>query len=275
MSNRRSNLRDLDKPAVSRWYTGGCEHASVLHTQWHEAANFRRRDRQSLAQCIADDIRRRIVTGDLPVGRRLPSIQKLARLLGVSAPTAQAAVHILVALGFVRVSRGNGTYVRSLPNDSASLIHALMHASPLELAAMRDAIDERAASLAATAAAIARNRHTRASKPLGELSFLAGERAARRWSYADTFLRADLAFHAAIVRSASGMEATHEIYQAIGRRLEPAMLPGAGLLAGDRQLDERHSALAAAILDGNAVAAARLAYTIARREHETIETAPG
>ena len=140
---------------------------------------------------------------------------------------------------------------------------------------MRDAIDERAASLAATAAAIARNRHGRASKTLGELSFLADERAARRWSYADTFLRADLAFHAAIVRSASGMEAAHEIYQAIGRRLEPTMLPGAGLLAGDRQLDERHTALAAAILDGHAVAAARLAYAIARREHETIQLSPG
>jgi DNA-binding FadR family transcriptional regulator len=273
MSNRRSNLHVLDKAAVSRWYTGGCEDASVLHTQWHEAANFRRRDRRSLAQCIADDIRRRIVTGDLPVGHRLPSIQKLARLLGVSAPTAQAAVHILVALGFVRVSRGNGTYVRSLPNDSASLIHALLHASPVELAAMRAAIDERAAPLAA--AAVARDRHHRVSKTLGELNLLAGERAARRWSYADTFLRADLAFHAAIVRSASGMEAAHEIYQAIGRRLEPAMLPGAGLLAGDRWLDEGHTTLAAAILDGNAVAAARLAHAIARREHGTIQPTPG
>jgi len=275
MSNRRSNLRGRDKPTVTRWYTGGCEHASVLHTQWHEAANFRRRDRQSLAQCIADDIRRRIVAGDLPKGSRLPSIQRLARLLGVSAPTAQAAVHIQVALGFVRVSRGNGTYVRALPNESASLIHALMHASPLELGVMRAAIDERAASLAATTAAIARNRHGRRPRTLGELNFLAGERAARRWSYADIFVRADLAFHAAIVRSASGLEATHEIYQAIGRRLEPAMLPGAGLLAGDRQLEERHSALAAAVVDGDAVAAARLAYAIARREHETIQAAPG
>lgn len=246
----------------------------MLHTQWHEAANFRRRDRQALAQCIADDIRRRIVTGDLPVGRRLPSIQKLARLLGVSAPTAQAAIHILVALGFVRVSRGNGTYVRSLPNDSASLIHALMHASPLELAAMRGAIDERAAPLAA-AAAIARNRHDRVSRTLGELNFLAGERAARRWSYADMYLRADHAFHAAIVRSANGMEVAHEVYQAIGRRLEPAMLPGAELLAGDQQLDERHTALAAAVLDGDAVAAARLAYAIARRERGTIQATPG
>jgi DNA-binding FadR family transcriptional regulator len=244
-----------------------------LHTQWHEAANFRRRDRQSLAQCIADDIRRRIVAGDLLVGRRLPSIQKLASLLGVSAPTAQAAVHILVALGFVRVSRGNGTFVRSLPDDSASLIHALMHASPLELAAMRGAIDERAAPLAA--AAIARNRHDSVSRTLGELNSLAGERTARRWSYADTYLRADRAFHAAIIRSASGMEVAHEIYQAIGRRLEPAMLPGAGLLASDERLDERHTALAAAILDGNALTAARLAYAIARREHISIQTAPG
>lgn len=246
----------------------------MLHTQWHEAANFRRRDRQSLAQCIADDIRRSIVAGDLPAGRRLPSIQRLASLLGVSAPTAQAAVHILVALGFVRVSRGNGTYVRSLPNDSASLVHALMHASPMELAAMRGAIDERAAPLAAVAA-IARSRHDRVSKTLGELKFLAGERTARRWSYPDTYLRADRAFHAAIIRSANGMEVAHEIYQAIGRRLEPAMLPLAGLLAGDQQLEERHTALAAAILDGNAGVAARLAHAIARREHMSIRAEPG
>jgi DNA-binding FadR family transcriptional regulator len=122
---------------------------------------------------------------------------------------------------------------------------------------------------------VARNRHDPISKTLGELNFLAGERAARRWSYADSYLRADLAFHAAIVRSASGMEVAHEIYQTIGRRLEPAMLQGAGLMAGDRRLDERHAALAAAILGGRVNAAARLAYAIARREHATIHAAPG
>lgn len=244
----------------------------MLHTQWHEAANFRRRARRSLAQAIADDIRRRIVTGDLPVGHRLPSIQRLARLLGVSAPTAQAAVHILVALGFVRVSRGNGTYVRSLPSDTASLTHAVMHASPMELAAMRAAIDERAAILAA--AAVARSPRERVPMTLHDINFLAGERAAHRSSYAEIYLGADLAFHAAVVRSVRGLEVAHDVYRAIGERLVPALLPDAGLLAADEPLNDRHRALAAAILDGNSATAARLAYAIARREHGSIAIAP-
>jgi DNA-binding FadR family transcriptional regulator len=262
------------KRALTGRYSGRCEHASVVHAQWHEAATFRRRDRKALAQLIADDIRRRIVTGDIAVDSRLPSVVKLAHFFGVSTPTAQAAVHILVALGFVSVSRGNGTYVRSLPNDSASLTHAMLHATPVELGAIRAAIDERAAILAAAAVARA-GSHRPARRALSEIHFLAGEFTAHRWAYPDGYLHADLRFHAAIIRAVRGMEVVPEIYLAIGRRLEPVLLPTAGLLASDDALESWHAGLAAAVLDGSVARAGRLASAIARREAGSLEAPPG
>ncbi|MGH2417398.1 MAG: GntR family transcriptional regulator, partial [Candidatus Limnocylindria bacterium] len=53
-----------------------------MHTQWSEAAIFRPASRDTMAQQITNHLRRRIVTGDLRPGLRLPSIRKLARLYG-------------------------------------------------------------------------------------------------------------------------------------------------------------------------------------------------
>lgn len=72
-----------------------------MHAQWWQAAIHRAPRRQVLAQDIADAIRRRIVTHDIAHETRLPSVLTLAAFYGVSPPTAQAAVHILRALGHV------------------------------------------------------------------------------------------------------------------------------------------------------------------------------
>jgi len=239
----------------------------VLNAQWHEAANFPRRHRRAIAQDIADHIRRRIVTGDLQTGQRLPAIPKLARLFGVSPPTAQAAIHILRALGFIRVSHGNGTYVAHPRIGAATLSHAFQNASVRELAAMRAMIDQQ---LPVVAAAAVRSRGSRTTAripaPLRDIGFLSAERALARHLGPERYLRADAAFHEEIIRSVHGMEIVRDVYHGIVRRLEPWALATADLVAVDPTLDELHRRMSVAVIGGRPVEAARLARAIARRE---------
>jgi GntR family transcriptional regulator, transcriptional repressor for pyruvate dehydrogenase complex len=244
----------------------------VLNAQWHEAANFPRQRRTALAQDIADHLRRRIVTGDLHVGQRLPGIHRLATLFGVSSPTAQSAIHILRALGFVRVSHGNGTYVARPRGGAATLTYAFLKASTTELAEMRAAIDRRVPAVVARA--VASGQRSRLPRTLSDISFLAGERAMARHMGPESYLRADLAFHEAIIRSVRGLEATREVYASIGERLGPALLGAADLIAADEGLDGAHRQLAAVILGGSTLSAERLARDIAERELRPLAARP-
>jgi GntR family transcriptional regulator len=64
---------------------------------------------------IADIIRHRIEQGIYPPGSHLPSEDQLAQELGVSRVTINRAVGVLRSAGQVRVRRGTGAIVRSIP----------------------------------------------------------------------------------------------------------------------------------------------------------------
>nr|WP_062336244.1 GntR family transcriptional regulator [Herbidospora sakaeratensis] len=66
-------------------------------------------------QRIADDLRRKITSGELAVGDQLPSIPTIKRDYGVTSGTAQAAIRLLVAEGHVLTRSGSGSYVRDRP----------------------------------------------------------------------------------------------------------------------------------------------------------------
>lgn len=84
---------------------------------------------------IADDIRRRIMTGEYPVGSALPGLQTLASSYGAAVNTVRAAQEILRKEGLLRVSQGEPTTVLKAPAiDKASLLE--------KLRAIRTAVDE-------------------------------------------------------------------------------------------------------------------------------------
>ncbi|WP_239312776.1 GntR family transcriptional regulator [Frankia sp. Cj3] len=64
---------------------------------------------------VANLIRQDIALGEYPPGSTLPSEQELAGKVGVSRVTINRALQILRAEGMVRVLRGRGTVVRSVP----------------------------------------------------------------------------------------------------------------------------------------------------------------
>nr|WP_236655479.1 GntR family transcriptional regulator [Streptacidiphilus carbonis] len=62
---------------------------------------------------IADDLRRRILDGDLPPGAVVPSENVLVEQYEVAAETARRALAVLAAEGLTEARRGSGTRVRS------------------------------------------------------------------------------------------------------------------------------------------------------------------
>jgi GntR family transcriptional regulator len=64
---------------------------------------------------IAELLRSRIEDGTYPAGSVLPSEPRLADELGVSRVTINRAITLLRSAGDVKVRRGSGTYIRSLP----------------------------------------------------------------------------------------------------------------------------------------------------------------
>ena len=66
---------------------------------------------QSPYQHIAADLRGAIVSGVLPVGAQLPTVEDLAARYSVSHGTAQRAVAVLREAGYVAASRGRRAVV--------------------------------------------------------------------------------------------------------------------------------------------------------------------
>jgi DNA-binding GntR family transcriptional regulator len=64
-----------------------------------------------LYQQVAAVLRTRIESGELPVGRALPSETQLMGEFGVSRITARHAVRLLADEGLVKVVQGRGVFV--------------------------------------------------------------------------------------------------------------------------------------------------------------------
>lgn len=60
---------------------------------------------------VADELRRRIVTGEIPPGARIPSRAELVKEHSVAPTVATQALQILVAEGLVEARPGSGAYV--------------------------------------------------------------------------------------------------------------------------------------------------------------------
>ncbi len=63
---------------------------------------------------IADEIRRRVDTGELGAGDRLPPIRSLAERLGVNRDTVSLAYESLASEGLLEARVGRGTFVRAM-----------------------------------------------------------------------------------------------------------------------------------------------------------------
>jgi DNA-binding GntR family transcriptional regulator len=70
---------------------------------------------------IAEDLRQKILSGELAPGTRLPSRPELMREHGVSDSVAVRVAQILVSEGLAEARSGSGTYVRAKPTPRPSV----------------------------------------------------------------------------------------------------------------------------------------------------------
>jgi DNA-binding transcriptional MocR family regulator len=85
---------------------------------------------QPLYAQLAQDIQRRIRSGALPPGARLPTVRELARQLGVTRLTIHSAYSELQAGGWVEATVGRGTFVAAQHEPAALLPEPARELSP-------------------------------------------------------------------------------------------------------------------------------------------------
>lgn len=66
-------------------------------------------------QQIARKLRERIAAGDIPVGRRIPSLVEMEQEYEVARDTLRKAVQVLREEGLVETVQGMGVYVIAVP----------------------------------------------------------------------------------------------------------------------------------------------------------------
>ena len=225
---------------------------------WRLPADLYPAARRPLAAQVADQIRRKISTGDLRPGQRLESSRKLSTELRVSMPVLREALAALSYVGMVEVRHGIGIFVARRQRPARVLRLSQRRASRKELH------DLRATIAAETAARAASQRRTeRQQLDLHMLlserhrSVLAGEPA--------SFVEADLELHAFVAGVArSPLHAALERMAGVALRTD--LTGRARRLALDEDLDELHQRLVDAIDAADADAARLAARAIAIAE---------
>ena len=92
--------------------------------------------RGRVADQIADDLRRQILSGELADGARLPSERELATHYDVSAPTIREAVRVLNSMGLLNTRNGSRTTVNA--NGDALLAMSIASIVQFEKASAAD-----------------------------------------------------------------------------------------------------------------------------------------
>ncbi|UOO81533.1 FadR family transcriptional regulator [Uruburuella testudinis] len=72
---------------------------------------------QKLSEQILAVLEERIVSGEYPVGSKLPPERKLAEAFGVSRPSVRSALKMLVARDMLEARQGDGYYVSAKPQQ--------------------------------------------------------------------------------------------------------------------------------------------------------------
>jgi GntR family transcriptional regulator, transcriptional repressor for pyruvate dehydrogenase complex len=110
------------------------------------------RDRRGAADQVLDDLRKRVLSGELARGTKLPSEKQLASYYGVSGPTIRESVRALSTMGLVEVRHGSGTYVAAqsgvLLNEAMTAMVQLEGISLVDILDMSHAVLTRSIDLA-------------------------------------------------------------------------------------------------------------------------------
>jgi len=166
--------------------------------------NFSMR-RSTLHKQVAEKLQQLMISESLLPGHKLPSERALAERLDVSRTVIREAMRVLSAQGLLEVKPGSGTYIRELSlNDAAASIGLYLDMHQVQnhykdLMEIRRTLEIEIVGLAAERAS---------GEDIVALE-TAVEEIERNREDAETFIRADLAFHECLAK------ATHNVLYSI------------------------------------------------------------
>lgn len=135
-----------------------------------------------------------VVSGEWPVGTRIPPEPELVAALGVGRNSVREAVRALAHSGMLEVRQGDGTWVRAASGLGAALDRYVRRADARHVLEVRRGLEREAARLAA------RNRTDEDLSRLADAVARQHELAAAHDR--DGFVRGDLAFHRLVTAAA-------------------------------------------------------------------------
>jgi len=97
--------------------------------------------RTSLSDHVMEEIKGRLMRGELREGDRLPSHDLLSKELGVSRSTLREGLKNLTLMGILEMKPGHGTHIRSL--SPSSLMHNLAPSLLMDRATVMELMDAR------------------------------------------------------------------------------------------------------------------------------------
>jgi GntR family transcriptional repressor for pyruvate dehydrogenase complex len=213
-----------------------------------------RPERQRSAEFVADHLRRQITLGIVPAGSALPTERHMAETFRVARSTVRAATNVLLAEQLIekRLGRLGGAFVLELRNDGPRF-QALIDRLKESRAAVEDMLVYRQIVEPAIAEQAARSRREMDLVLLDDV--LGGLAAA---ATEDDEMKLDTTLHMLIARASHNrvlIESDERIRITLGDALR--LLPSSELWK-DR-MGAEHSAIVAAIRQGDPVAARRAA----------------
>ncbi|MEU6221609.1 FadR/GntR family transcriptional regulator [Streptomyces sp. NPDC047022] len=205
--------------------------------------------RSALSEQVIAELRTQIVSGEWPVGSRIPTEPELVEQLGVARNTVREAVRALAHNGLLDIRQGSGTYVAATSELAGVMHRRFADADPNHIAELRATLESGAAGLAA---------ERRSERDLKQLDALLIRRE-EAWESGDAeaFVTADATLHMAVVAASHNVVMT-AMYADLGEVLRDWLREDVGEeLTPETYVD--HAGLVDAIRAGDADAAATAA----------------
>jgi GntR family transcriptional repressor for pyruvate dehydrogenase complex len=208
---------------------------------------------QNSSEMVMEQIKNKIISGQLQPGERLASVVELAEQFGMGRSTIREALSALKAMGWLEIRQGGGTFVsRTLPPAEGEAADPFYRTNSLqELIEVRKYIETGCASLAAE------RRREDDLRRLAEIltqmeNCLSDEKAGEQ---------ADIRFHLEIARASHNQLMIH-LMESMTSRMQETMTDSRRLWfyaerASAETLLQEHRALFEAIRDRQADLAAR------------------
>lgn len=168
-------------------------------------------NRKSLADEVADGLRKQLSLGIFKVNEKLPIEPELMKMFGVGRSTIREAIKLLVNSGLLRVQQGLGTFVERTVSTQEPMDQRLKRADKVELDEVRQLIEIKIAEKAAL---------NRSEEDLEKIqNFLEIRKKAADDGHLEECIDADIQFHLAIA-NASKNEVLADIYKTASAHLK-------------------------------------------------------